>query len=1010
MKILKLKIKNINSLKGENEIDFNQAHFQNRIFAIIGATGAGKSTLLDAISLALYAQTTRLKKNTDAFISKQCSDSFCEVSFEIAGQNYRSRFSQEQNSDDTTYSMHLYKGDELLSEGIPLVTQKIRELIGLDFGQFTQSIILSQGFFDSFLKAETEDRISLLERVTDTRVYTTISKNVFQRAEKEKDKLDRIKILAKTTVCLEPDKRKEMENKKVLLEREKKSFNLDKITYVVNQKVAFDKLSMQSDKYKKELKRLQKILIDRQTEEKEYHDYLDFIAQEKKKGEQAKLFDREIEFTEKNFMTLEDEVEKNYQELKKIEQNIEDIDSELSKLNIEKTLLKRDMKSFSNIEHLKQNYTLLSSKFDELNRNKDELKNLMSQNIEELHEEPIFLKLKSLESHAKELYRKIKSENIEKIEQQNLILERRISKLNRKNHLQKSQEQSFILKEKIEKDREKLKGNVRQLKVEISSFETIITQLQDKKSLEEKILNYEKDRTELKDGEPCFLCGSTHHPLFSKKIEPSKTGKILEEKRNISKKLEKESIEIEKNIVKLNTELKHVDDKMNDRKRELMTLHDVKGDVQKLENEQHKISKGIKNIRHQRDELEQVRGKLESTKRELNQIRIQIQKNNIHKRNKIQLDSQIKELSYYLIKSMRMYSVELNNHSIAILSNKLKEYEDKSQQLRVLDQKISPIEGKKIQSHSQREYIEENLNSLRKRASIQKCDLILIKQKRFAILEDKVPSEYIEEVEKEKKDIQKKFDSYNRLKNQFNHQKTIYFSAMEELESKQKLKLINISSMQKQKSKMENRLEEINQELGAIKSQLLMDNKQIAKLKVEKYSLEEQEKIYGGWKMLNNLIGSATGEKYQLFAQHLILSTLLDIANGYLKNLNHRYTLSVKDKHSLDIEVTDLFQLGSKRSVHTLSGGESFIVSLALSLALLDLHSDQIEINTLFLDEGFETLDEESLKMVISTLKNLESKGKIIGIISHVPLLKEQIKTQIKIDKIGNGVSELSVI
>jgi len=79
-------------------------------------------------------------------------------------------------------------------------------------------------------------------------------------------------------------------------------------------------------------------------------------------------------------------------------------------------------------------------------------------------------------------------------------------------------------------------------------------------------------------------------------------------------------------------------------------------------------------------------------------------------------------------------------------------------------------------------------------------------------------------------------------------------------------------------------------------------------------------------------------------------------------------------------------------------------------LALLDLHSDQIEINTLFLDEGFESLDEESLKIVVSTLKELKNEGKIIGIISHVPMLKDEIKTQIKIDKIGNGISELSVI
>ncbi|NEW60236.1 AAA family ATPase, partial [Sulfurovum sp. bin170] len=531
MKILKLKIKNINSLKGENEIDFSQAHFQNRIFAITGATGAGKSTLLDAISLALYAQTTRLKQNTDGFISKQCNNSFCEVCFEIAEQRYRSRFSQEQKENETIYSMQLYQDDKLLSEGIPLVTQKIRELIGLDFGQFTQSIILSQGLFDNFLKAEAEDRVSLLERVTDTKIYATISKRVFQRTEKEKQKLDRIRISTANTICLEPTKRIEMLKNRGLLDREKKSFNIDRIIYIINQKVTFNKLSSQSENYKKELERLQKILSQRQTEEKEYHESLALLTEEKRKVEHAKLFDREIEFTQKNFITLQEEIEKNEQELFKVEQSIDDIDTQLSKLNVEKILLRRDMQSFSNIEHLKQNYTLISSKFNELNRTQDELKIMMSKNIEELSDKPLYMTIESLENHTKELYRKIKSENIEKVEQQNLILEIQITKLRRKEYLQKSQTKISLAKEEMENRIDNLGSEKSELNLKKSSLKSVIDQLEEKKNLEERILNYEKDRLRLKDGEPCLLCGSTKHPLFPQKIEPSKTEKILDEKR-----------------------------------------------------------------------------------------------------------------------------------------------------------------------------------------------------------------------------------------------------------------------------------------------------------------------------------------------------------------------------------------------------------------------------------------------------------------------------------------------
>ena len=1009
MKILKLKTKNINSLKGENEIDFTQKHFQNKIFAITGATGAGKSTILDAISLGLYAQSRRLKSR-DGFISKQCKDLFCEVSFEIAGQEYRSRFTQEQKDTKTIYSMHLYLDNELISEGIPLVTQKIQELIGLDFKQFSQSIVLSQGLFDSFLKAETRERIALLEKITDTKIYANISKRVFQKAEDEKSKLDKIRVFTENTICLEPNIRREMERRRNLLDDKRKSFNLNRLIHTISEKVAFDKLTKQSENYKIELGRLQQLLVDRQSEEMEYHDSLSRLTNESKKVEQAKLFDREIEFTEKNFQTLKSEIEKNEQELLRTEQNIESVDSELSNLSVNRTLLKRDMESFSNIEHLKQNYTLLSSKFDELTRAQNELKSIISENIKELSDRPLYMTLENLEKQERELYIKIKAENIEKVEQKNLILQKQITNLRRKEHLQKNQKEFSIIKDKLEKKIDSIKIENSSIKLKIANLDDIISQLEEKKSLEERILNYEKDRTKLKDGQPCPLCGSIEHPLFSEEIEPSKTIKILEEKKILAQKLQGDSIESEKELVKLSTELTHIEEQLNESKRESISLHSAKGDIVKLEEEQQTLATELKNVKYQRAELEKIKIKIGSTKSELNQIRVQIQKNNKQKIKKAILDSQIKELSYFLIKSMRMYNIELNSHSISILNNKLKEYEDRYQKLKILEQKINPIEGRRIQLNSHKEYMADNLQSLKKRASIQKCDMLLVKQKRYALIEDKSSSKYLNEMEKEREKVQKRYDSYNRLKNQFKHQKSIYFSAMEELESKQRLRLINIVLLEKQKTDIQNQLEEINQELGAIKSQLSLDNERIEKLKINRHTLAEQEEIYRGWNMLNELIGSQNGEKYQLFAQHLTLSTLVSIANEYLKKLNHRYTLSIRDTQSLDLEVTDLFQLDSRRDVNTLSGGESFVVSLALSLALLELHSDQMEINTLFLDEGFETLDEDSLKMVLSALKNLESRGKIIGIISHVPLLKEMIKTQIKVNMIGDGVSELSVI
>jgi len=288
--------------------------------------------------------------------------------------------------------------------------------------------------------------------------------------------------------------------------------------------------------------------------------------------------------------------------------------------------------------------------------------------------------------------------------------------------------------------------------------------------------------------------------------------------------------------------------------------------------------------------------------------------------------------------------------------------------------------------------------------------MLLMRQNRSALLGEKNITLYSEELENKTKEQQKSYEEFKKLKNLFEQQKDLYFSTMEELEKKQKLKLLSFETLKKEKNSVEQKLSVINQELGVLKNQIEQDRENVKKRANEQNSLEEQEQIAKEWQKLNELIGSENGEKYQIYAQGMALSSLISLANKHLKKLNKRYLLAIKDMSTLELEVIDLEQNKNRRGVNTLSGGESFIVSLALSLGLLELNSEQVEINTLFLDEGFETLDEESLQLVIDTLANLNSEGKIIGIISHIPLLKEQIKTQIKIVKQANGESEVCVV
>jgi len=168
------------------------------------------------------------------------------------------------------------------------------------------------------------------------------------------------------------------------------------------------------------------------------------------------------------------------------------------------------------------------------------------------------------------------------------------------------------------------------------------------------------------------------------------------------------------------------------------------------------------------------------------------------------------------------------------------------------------------------------------------------------------------------------------------------------------------------------------------------------------------------WAVMRELIGDAEGNKFAKYAQKLTWAQLLFYANNYLSMLNDRYQFEAGDsleEISSDIEITDTWQGNQKRSVKTLSGGETFLVSLALALALSDLAAQNVRIESLFIDEGFGTLDPVTLDVAISALENLQvSTRRTIGIISHVDALKERIRTRIEVVKGTHGFSTLEIV
>ncbi len=203
--------------------------------------------------------------------------------------------------------------------------------------------------------------------------------------------------------------------------------------------------------------------------------------------------------------------------------------------------------------------------------------------------------------------------------------------------------------------------------------------------------------------------------------------------------------------------------------------------------------------------------------------------------------------------------------------------------------------------------------------------------------------------------------------------------------------------------------ERLKQE-GALQDQIRQDAAQKNTAKGLVKQLEKQKKEYRRWAKLNDIIGMADGKKFRIFAQALTLEKLIFLANQHLRQLNGRYVIEKLKGDDLSLEIVDTYQANHRRSMHTLSGGERFLVSLALALGLSDLAGRQSQIQSLFIDEGFGTLDDNSLDLVLSTLENLQSSGKTIGVISHVKELKERIATQIQLVKQENGFSKLKIV
>ena len=204
---------------------------------------------------------------------------------------------------------------------------------------------------------------------------------------------------------------------------------------------------------------------------------------------------------------------------------------------------------------------------------------------------------------------------------------------------------------------------------------------------------------------------------------------------------------------------------------------------------------------------------------------------------------------------------------------------------------------------------------------------------------------------------------------------------------------------------------ELNDQRGELYRKISNQKQYLEELDTLQKEMEEQKKRNEKWLLLNRYIGDATGNSFSTFAQQLTLEQLVHLANKRITSLSERYVLDIPaENEDESLVIKDMDMGAQRRSVKTLSGGESFLISLSLALALSDLASRNVDIQSLFIDEGFGSLDQVTLDQTLDTLEKLQAESeKTIGVISHIEALKERMDTQIEIVQNGQGFSSVEV-
>ena len=986
MKILAIRGRNLASLEGDFEIDFTvEPLLSAGIFAISGPTGAGKSTLLDTMCLALFARTPRtdqakennvklqdvsneqLSQSDPRFLLRRgTSSGFAEVDFmALNGHRYRTRWSvararDKENGRLQNPRLALYNLDkEEEEQGTRSDLQaRIIDLIGLTFEQFTRSVLLAQNDFSTFLKAEQGEKASLLEKLTGTELYSAISRQIFERNARAKEAFDLIQTRIQGIELLTDEEENDLRIRLAGTEKE-----LQRV----------EKAKAEQQALQEAVRSIEQLITIRQRQQKEAVDKL-------------------VHATE--LLTVaRHEYEKGVEEQQQSEARFKSLQQEIlqaRKLDIQLDAAIRDL---SHSEQQLKNVTLRKGEAEKkyqaaILRQKlgmEEIARLTAWRERYKEKESIAEQLSALLLHldaASAARSGVEAANrsIEMLRQEVVALNKQLAGLqqtsaNKQQALKQAEEDYRSLEEKLkavdasalDKQIEKLRQEREQLLIEQARLEASG--------------NIKDLRGRLQDGQPCPVCGSTHHPFVNQApVAPVST----------------------------------------------LTLQ-----LQVLSNKKETYIAHTRHLARLQQQLLQLHKELADSEAACKDM---IGKQQLSVSRQEREETIVKEQSVQLTQSLSAADLLFGNGEWqkAWLRNPetfRKTLTDFARQWHENTEKLHQLERQESAQKAECESLASFLPSLEKQAEESgqlheknRAAFSSLQAERKKLLNgrsaDSVEQEYIRRMEELKERLKKLSATQTEQSGIADQTRGIADQIAKDLTEASADLLRRKAALDKWTADyldssggepLEVILSRYTQEKTELAFRLRTQTENKAKVSGLQEELNVRRTESERWAKLNELAGSADGAKFRRIAQGYTLDILLNYANVQLRELTRRYRLE-RVPETLALQVIDRDMCDEVRTVHSLSGGESFLVSLALALGLSSLSSNRMRVESLFIDEGFGSLDAETLRVAMDALESLRTQGRKIGVISHVQEMTERIPVRICVNRAGNGRSFLEVL